>query len=84
MTSTYNIEKTINLIQDYINAGGEALQIRDGVLGLGDILLYDLSGKLKAFVIKEIALNEWCSAHKIRGYNKIPGKYKAMISANVQ
>lgn len=35
MTSTYNIEKTINLIQDYINAGGEALQIRDGVLGRG-------------------------------------------------
>lgn len=31
------------------------LQMREGVLGHGDVLLYDDAGKLKTYVIREVA-----------------------------
>lgn len=82
MTNTlYTVSSTEKLIADYLNAGGQMLQMREGVLGCGDVLLYDDGGKLKTFVIHEVALNEWSSAQKIRGYNKMPEKYRAMVEA---
>lgn len=79
MKSVYTIESTQKLIDDYINAGGELFQMREGVLGLGDFVLYDISGKFKTYIVREVYLNEWSSGQSIRAYNKIPGKYMAMI-----
>ena len=79
MYSSSDMDK---LILRYLQSGGEMLQIRAGILGVGDVLLYDMSGKLKTFVITEVALNEWSSTHKLRGYHKMPKKYAAML-ANV-
>lgn len=79
MKSVYTIESTQKLINEYLNAGGEIFQIRDGVLGFGDFVLYDPCGKLKTFVSHEVALNDWGSAQSIRAYNKMPEKYQNMI-----
>lgn len=67
------------LIAEYLDAGGQMLQMREGVLGHGDVLLYDDAGKLKTYVICEVAINEWSSGHKVRGYNRMPEKYRALL-----
>lgn len=79
--TVYTIESTQKLIDDYTEKGGSVFQIQDGVLGLGDLVLYDERepAKLKTFVIREVALNEWSNAQTIRAYNKIPEKYRVMI-----
>lgn len=38
-----------------------------------------LQGKLKTYVIREVAINEWSSGHKVRGYNRMPEKYRALL-----
>lgn len=58
----------------------ETLQLDEGVLGSGNWLLFDYSGRLKFIVIKEVYLNEWSSAHTIRKYNKIPKKYEKILA----
>ena len=75
----YTCTQVDNLISRYIDAGGDAIQTNEGVLGSGDWILFDFPNKLKCFVITEIYLNEWSSTHKIRSYNKIPKKYLAQI-----
>ena len=67
------------ILADYLEAGGQLLQIEEGTLGHGYALLYDAAGKLRFFVIKEVYINEWSSGHKVRGYNKVPEKYKKII-----
>ena len=79
MNAMYTTTAAENLISRYLDQGGEMLQLREGSLGAGDVLLYDLSGRLKCYVIREGCLNEWTSAHTIRGYNRIPEKYRRMI-----
>jgi hypothetical protein len=75
----YTTSSVGRLIAEYLDAGGQMLQMREGVLGDGDVLLYDDAGKLKTYVIREVAINEWSSGHKVRGYNRIPEKYRALL-----
>lgn len=63
----YTTSSVGRLIAEYLDAGGQMLQMREGVLGHGDVLLYDDAG------------NEWSSGHKIRGYNRMPEKYRALL-----
>jgi len=71
----YTIESCENLIETYINEyGGELIQINEGILGLGTILLKNAKGK-KTIIIKEYFINSWLSGHSIIKYNKIPKKY---------
>lgn len=79
MTTLYTSSSVDKLIADYLEAGGQLLQIKEGTLGHGYALLYDTAGKLRFFVIKEVYINEWSSGHKVRGYNKVPEKYKKII-----
>lgn len=65
----YTTSSVGRLIAEYLDAGGQMLQMREGVLGHGDVLLYD----------DEVAINEWSSGHKIRGYNRMPEKYRALL-----
>lgn len=69
----YTTSSVGRLIAEYLDAGGQMLQMRDGVLGHGD------AGKLKTYVIREVAINEWSSGHKVRGYNRMPEKYRALL-----
>lgn len=75
----YSCEEIDQLLNRYTEADGEILQMREGVLGHGDLLLYDKKGKLKTIVIHEVYLNEWSSAHTVRKYNKCPKKYQDLI-----
>lgn len=75
----YSSEAVSDLISKYTDAGGEMYEMRESVLGHGDLLLYDFSGKLKTIVIREVALNEWSSGHTVRAYNKMPAKYLKML-----
>lgn len=79
--NVYTIESTQKLIDEYTEKGGSVFQIQAGVLGLGDLVLYDEREpvQLKTFVIHEVPLNEWSSAQSIRAYNKMPEKYHVMI-----
>lgn len=70
----YTTSSVGRLIAEYLDAGGQMLQMREGVLGHGDVLLYDDAGKLKTYVIRE-----WSSGHKVRGYNRMPEKYRALL-----
>ena len=78
----FTIRATQELIDKYVEKGGEMLTIDEGCLGVGNVILFDMTGKLKSFVIKEVYLNEWNSAQSIRGYNKLPDKYVQMIKDN--
>jgi len=78
----YTLESCEKLIDRYVNEyKGEMMTIREGVLGLGTILLYGAKGK-KTIVITEIYLNDWSSGHKMKKYNKIPVKYQKIIDNN--
>ena len=78
----YTIRATQELIDKYVEKGGEMLTIDEGCLGVGNVILFDTNDKLKSFVIKEVYLNEWNSAQSIRCYNKLPDKYVQMIKDN--
>lgn len=69
----YTTSSVGRLIAEYLDAGGQMLQMREGVL------LYDDAGKLKTYVIREVAINEWSSGHKVRGHNRMPEKYRALL-----
>ena len=69
--STTACEELINM---YLAKGGEAETLEEGSLGLGLMLLKGQG--LKTCVIREVYLNEWSSAHKVRFYNSCPQKYK--------
>lgn len=77
----YPFETIDDLACRYADAGGEIYEMREGILGSGDLLLYDLSGKLKTIIVREIALNEWSSAHSVRRYNKMPAVYRKKLEA---
>lgn len=71
----YSLDACEQLIDRYANKyGGEVLTLREGVLGLGTVLL-TAEGK-KTVIIQERYLNAWSSGHTIRRYNKIPKKYE--------
>lgn len=44
----YTVSSVEKLIADYLEAGGQVLQMREGTLGCGDVLLYDEAGKRQA------------------------------------
>ena len=75
---TYTLKACEDLIDKYINTyKGELTQIKEGILGLGTILLHSAEGK-KTILINEIYLNPWISSHTVRMYNKPPKKYKTI------
>jgi len=75
----YNLESCEKLICNYINDfSGNILQIQDGCLGLGTILLYGAKGK-KSILINEVFVNAWTSTHTIRMFNKLPKKYINLV-----
>ena len=77
ISKNYRLETCENLMQKYIEIGGEVLTVVEGCLGLG-ITICQAEGK-KAAVIKEFFVSSWSSGHTITMYNKLPKKYEKMI-----
>lgn len=75
----YDCGQVQNLIDRYTKEGGQTFQMREGILGYGDLMLYDESGKLRTFIVHEVFQSCWSSVHTIRGYNKMPKKYRNML-----
>lgn len=66
-----------SLIDTYLDLLGEVVELQEGVLGYGTLMLY---GKgLKTTIIQEIYLNPWSSTHTIRTYRRMPRKYQEML-----
>lgn len=79
----YTLGSCQELIDKYVNTyKGEATTLREGVLGLGTVLLHGAEGK-KTILIKEYYISAWCSGHSIRMYNVMPKKYKKLIGITV-
>jgi hypothetical protein len=74
----YNLNQCNDLIEKYVNYGGYATTVREGILGLGTLVLHGAAGK-KSIVINEVYLNANSSGHTIRMYNKLPKKYQKLI-----
>ena len=69
----YSCSAIDTLISAYQEKGGFCTVLREGVLGCGDMVLS--APGYKSAVVKEVALNEWSSAHTVRFYNVLPKKY---------
>ena len=65
------------IIETYINHGGDAVTIREGVLGHGFMIIR--APGLKTVIVKEYALNEWSSVHDVSFWNKMPKKYQTIL-----
>lgn len=75
----YSLSYCEELISKYVNKyEGYSTEIREGVLGLGTVILHGAKGK-KSIIINEYYINEWVSGHSIRKYNRLPKKYKIAI-----
>ena len=75
----YTLKCCEDLIDTYVDTyNGECLIIREGVLGLGTIVLTNAIGK-KSVIITEVYLNSWSSGHTVRKYNKLPKNYERLI-----
>lgn len=77
MATMYTLTACENLIQKFIDNGGEVATLEEGILGLGLTMCY--GDGLKIAIIREVYLNEWSSGHTIRMYNKMPKKYEQML-----
>lgn len=75
----YSVSSVERFIAGYLEQGGMIIQMNEGSLGCGDVLLYDPSGRYKTCVIREIYLNEWSSAQTVRQYNRTPKKFQKII-----
>mgnify|MGYP003590315867 FL=1 len=73
------LDNVIKLIDRYIERGGQAHQINEGVLMHGDWILFDPNGLWKTIIIKEVYVNAWTSKQTVRMYNKTPLKYQKII-----
>ena len=76
-TKLYGNTQVENMINKYIDKGGEVTTYIEGCL-LGYGLAVCSGGGLKFCVLKEIYLNSWSSAYSIRFYNKLPKKYLSL------
>lgn len=75
----FSLEYCENLINTYVNDfGGQIIQINEGVLGLGNLILHGAKGK-KIIVINEYYINSWNSGHNVRMYNTTPKKYQKYL-----
>jgi len=64
----YSSTAVSDLIDRYLEAGGDVETISEGVLGHGHIVL--TGPGLKRAVIKERYINAWSSGHSVRMYNR--------------
>lgn len=67
-----------NIFSQYAANNGYITEIKEGTLGCGLTICHGTG--LKTCIIKEVRLNEWSSAHKVRFYNKMPKKYQDILN----
>lgn len=73
-----SVEKTVN---ELVERGWTPVQLREGTLGLGDLVLLAPGEGYYNFVVREVAVNSWCSAQTMRRCARISAKLQAEIDA---
>lgn len=76
---TYTLKAVDKFIDHYLNKGGQVINIKEGSLGYGKLML--ICDGLKTAIVNEVYLNEWSSGHTVRQYNKIPKTYKKLLES---
>ena len=79
MKNVYTLESIDNLINKCTEKGYGIETCRDGVLGYGKIVLVSPDDKHWNFVIEEVYLNSWSSAHSVRRCREISKRLQAEI-----
>lgn len=59
--------------------GYTSIQLREGTLGSGDFLCVAPDEKHYHFLVREVYVNEWSSAHTVRRLSKISKNLRAEI-----
>ena len=72
--SVYSISSTQEFIDSMIKKGWDCVQLDEGVLGVGDLVLIAPDDNHYNFVIREVYLNEWSSGQTIRKCAKLSQK----------
>ena len=72
--SVYSISSTQEFISSMIEKGWDCVELDEGVLGVGDLVLIAPDDKHYNFVIREVYLNEWSSGQTIRKCAKLSQK----------
>lgn len=76
----YGYDTIARFINDCIDAGYEYLEVSEGVLGAGHVLMLAPDGH-SGYEIRERVLNEWSSAHTVRHFTKISRRLENLIAA---
>ena len=67
------------LMQRCADLDYEFIEIEEGVLGYGHLILLSHRDDYMNVEITEVALNEWSSAHRIRKFSKISKRIQKLI-----
>lgn len=78
----YTLESLENLIARYADKGGEVVQVEEGSLGLGVIVLRNNGLRLKQYVIRERYATPYSSVHTCETYARrpLPKKWEMAVS----
>lgn len=80
----YSCKAVDALLADLAACNYEIIQLREGVLGCGDIVAISPADHAYNFLIREVYLNPWSSAHTIRRMSKISKALQAEIDAALE
>ena len=75
----YCLSAVESLMQRCADLDYEFIEIEEGVLGYGHLILLSHRDDYMNVEITEVALNEWSSAHKIRKFGKISKRIQKLI-----
>lgn len=81
----YTLESLEKLIDRYAEKGGEVVQVEEGCLGLGVVVLRNNGLRLKQYVIKERYASPYSSVHTCETYARrpLPKKYADYIPEEI-
>lgn len=76
---TYSCSVIADFLEVLTRDGYSLKTVKEGILGYGHIIALAPSAEWQNVEIKEIALNEWSSAHTVRGFRKISKRIQDLL-----
>ena len=82
METVYSVSAASRAIEQLLDQGYELIQLREGVLGIGDCVLLSHDASKYSFIFREKYLNEWSSGQIVRRFSKISKKLQEEIDTS--
>ena len=82
METVYSVSAASRAIEQLLDQGYELIQLREGILGVGDCVLLSHDASKYNFIFHEKYLNEWSSGQTVRRFSKISKKLQEEIDAS--